>query len=210
MRFVPPASGGRRDCHEPHRSGPTTSMPAVHAAPHDAAARRRAFRHPAVTCAAVNPQAAGELVHLWVVAHDDPDAVMAQRGPVSRAVRELAPDTELVAVGQTARGPAMVVLLESAMIVLQARPVGTATDVATPVRARLVQIAPAGLELEVTEHFEEGAEGLTRVHTWTLRTSSLELRFTGLEALHAGVEAGPDATEALCRTIATRLGWTLP
>ena len=158
----------------------------------------------------MNPQAAGELVQMWVIAHDDMNSVMAQRGPVSRAVRELAPDTELVAVGQTASGPAMVVLLESAMIVLQARPVAAATDVATAVRARLVQIDPARLELEVTEHFEERGGGLTLVHTWTLRTSSLELQLAGSEALNAGVESGPDATEALCRTIATRLGWTLP
>jgi hypothetical protein len=158
----------------------------------------------------MNPQAAGELVHLWVMAHDDPNTVTAQRGPVSRAVRELAPDTDLVAVGQTASGPAMVVLLESAMIVLQARPVAAATDVATAVRARLVQIDPARLDLEVTEHFEERGVGLTLVHTWTLRSSSLELQLTGSEALDAGIEAGPDATEALCRTIATRLGWTLP
>jgi hypothetical protein len=96
------------------------------------------------------------------------------------------------------------------MIVLQARPVAAATDVAIPVRARLVQIDPARLDLEVTEHFEERGVGLTLVHTWTLRSSSLELQLTGSEALDAGIEAGPDATEALCRTIATRLGWTLP
>jgi hypothetical protein len=156
----------------------------------------------------MNPQAAGELVHLWVVAHDDPAAANAQRGPVSRAVRELAPDAQHTAVGHTASGPAMVVLLESALIVIQARP--GATDVATPVRARLVQLDPARLDIEVTEHFEERETGLTRTHTWTLRTSSLELQLAGREALHGSVEAGPDPTEAMCRTIAARLGWTLP
>ncbi len=154
----------------------------------------------------MNPQAAGELVHLWVVAHDDPTTVNAQRGPVSRAVRELAPDAQYTAVGHTASGPAMVVLLESALIVLQVRAVEAADDVATPVRARLVQIDRDSVDLEVTEHQQEGA----LVHTWTLRTKALELELNGREAVHGGVEAGPDSTEAMCRAIATRLGWTLP
>ena len=55
----------------------------------------------------MNPQAAEKLVHFWLQAHDDPEKVAPQRGPVSRAVRELAPDGRLVGIGQTPSGPAM-------------------------------------------------------------------------------------------------------
>ena len=55
----------------------------------------------------MNPQAAGELVHLWLQAHEDPASVATQRGPVSRAIRELAPDGHPVGVGQTTTGPAI-------------------------------------------------------------------------------------------------------
>ncbi len=35
----------------------------------------------------MNPQAAGELVHLWLQAHDDPASVASLGGPVSGAIR---------------------------------------------------------------------------------------------------------------------------
>jgi hypothetical protein len=158
----------------------------------------------------MNPQAAGELVHQWLLAHDEPAAVAQQRGPVSRAVRELAPDAEHAGVGHTPTGPVMAVALESALIVLQARPPAAPADASTPVRARLLQLDPALCELEVTERVEQSGEGQTRVHTWQLRAGGLELQFVGSEAIHGGVEAGPDANEALSRAIASKLGWVLP
>ena len=86
----------------------------------------------------MNPQAAGELVHLWLQAHDDPASVATHRGPVSRAIRELAPDGHLVGVGQTPTGPAMLVLLDAAVLVFQARPLAALHETSVPVRARLL------------------------------------------------------------------------
>ncbi len=80
----------------------------------------------------MNPQAAGELVQLWLEAHDDPASVVTQRGPVSRAIRELAPDGHLVGVGQTPTGPAMAVLLDSALLVFQARPMAAMQESLRP------------------------------------------------------------------------------
>ncbi len=74
----------------------------------------------------MNPQAAGELVHLWAIAHDDPESVSQQRGPVSRTIRELAPDNRLTGIGQTPSGPVMVVLLDAALLVFASRPDGGA------------------------------------------------------------------------------------
>jgi len=158
----------------------------------------------------MNPQAAGELVHLWLLAHDEPAAVAQQRGPVSRAVRELAPDAAHVGVGHTPTGPIMAVLLESALIVLQANPLAADSHASTPVRARLLQLDPAVCGLEVTERFEDRGDVPLRVHVWQLRAGGLELQFVGRETMHAGVEATPDATEALSRSIAAKLGWVLP
>ncbi len=163
----------------------------------------------------MNPQAAGELVHLWLSAHDDPAAVASQRGPVSRAVRELAPDGRLVGIGQTPSGPAMAVLLDDALLVFQARPLAALDDASMPVRARLLQLAVGHAELEVTERFEDrpdltGAIQPTRVHLWQLHASGIDLRIDGTEVVHAGVEAGVDANEALGRAIAAKLGWELP
>ena len=163
----------------------------------------------------MNPQAAGELVHLWLQAHDDPASVASQRGPVSRAVRELAPDGRLVGIGQTPTGPAMAVLLDTALLVFQARPLAALDDTSVPVRARLLQLSAGGAELEVTERFEDrpdptGAVKPTRVHLWQIRASGIDLRIDGTEVVHAGVEAGPDANEALGRAIAAKLGWALP
>jgi hypothetical protein len=156
----------------------------------------------------MNPQAAGELVHLWLLAHDDPGGVAQQRGPVSRAVRELAPDAEHAGIAHTPTGPVMTVLLESAVLVLQARPLAMPDD--APVRARLLQLDPALCELEVSELVERREEGQMRVHTWQLRAGGLELQFVGCEAIHGGLEAGPDAGERLGRAIASKLGWVLP
>ena len=163
----------------------------------------------------MNPQAAGELVHLWLAAHDDPASVAAQRGPVSRAIRELAPDGHLVGVGQTPTGPAMAVLLDAGLLVFQARPMAALHEASVPVRCRLLQLAPGAVDLEVTERFEDradqaGAVKPTRVHLWQLHTEPLDLRIDGTEVVHAGVETGPDGNELLGRAIAGRLGWVLP
>jgi hypothetical protein len=157
----------------------------------------------------MNPQAAGELVHLWLQAHDDPASVASQRGPVSRAIRELAPDGRLVGVGQTPTGPAMAVLLDAGLLVFQARPMAALNEASVPIRCRLLQLAPGCLDIEVTERFEDRPEP-TRVHLWQLHTAGLDLRIDGTEIVHAGVDSGPDANEQLGRAIAAKLGWTLP
>jgi len=157
----------------------------------------------------MNPQAAGELVHLWLQAHEDPASVASQRGPVSRAVRELAPDGRLVGIGQTPTGPAMAVLLDASVLIIQARPLAALDDTSTPVRARLVHLLPGSVQIEVTERFEDRPEPI-RVHLWQLHTEGLDLRIDGTEVVHAGIEAGPDANEALGRAIAGKLGWPLP
>jgi hypothetical protein len=163
----------------------------------------------------MNPQAAGELVHLWLQAHDDPSLVSTQRGPVSRAIRELAPDGHLVGVGQTPTGPAMAVLLDTALLVFQARPMAALHEASVPVRCRLLPLTAGKLDLEVTERFEdlpdlEGAVKPTRVHLWQLHSEQVDLRIDGREVVHAGVEAGADANEHLGRAIAGKLGWELP
>jgi hypothetical protein len=163
----------------------------------------------------MNPQAAGELVHLWLQAHDDPASVASQRGPVSRAIRELAPDNRLVGVGQTPTGPAMAVLLDAGLLVFQARPMAALNETSVPVRCRLLPLLPTRLDLEVTERFEDlpdldGAVKPTRVHVWQIHTEAVDLRIDGREVVTGGVEAGPDGNERLGRTIAARLGWELP
>ena len=164
----------------------------------------------------MNPQAAGELVQLWLEAHDDPASVVTQRGPVSRAIRELAPDGHLVGVGQTPTGPAMAVLLDAALLVFQARPMAALHE---SLRARSAAACCTSrrvtLDLEVTERFEDrpdltGNVKPTRVHLWQLHTEALDLRIDGLEVVHTGVEAGPDPNERLGRAIAGKLGWQLP
>jgi hypothetical protein len=163
----------------------------------------------------MNPQAAGELVHLWLQAHEDPASVASQRGPVSRAIRELAPDGRLVGVGQTPTGPAMAVLLDAGLLVFQARPMAALDESAVPVRCRLLHLIAGQVELEVTERFEDraeltGAVKPTRVHLWQLHTDGLDLRIDGTEVVQAGVESGPDPNEQLGRAIAEKLGWKLP
>ena len=163
----------------------------------------------------MNPQAAGELVHLWLQAHDDPASVASRRGPVSRAVRELAPDGHLVGVGQTTTGPAMAVLLDAGLLVFQARPMAALVETSVPVRCRLLPLLPAKLDLEVTERFEDladldGAVKPTRVHVWQLHTEAVDLRIDGHEVVTGGVESGPDGNEQLGRAIALKLGWELP
>ena len=157
----------------------------------------------------MNPQAAGELVHFWLQAHDDPESVAPQRGPVSRAVRELAPDNRPVGVGQTPSGPAMAILLDTGLLVFQARPMAALDETSVPVRCRLLHLSPATVSLEVTERFEDRPEP-TRVHLWQLHTEGLDLRIDGTEVVHAGVESGPDPNELLGRAIAGKLGWPLP
>ena len=135
--------------------------------------------------------------------------------PVSRAVRELAPDNRLVGVGQTPTGPAMAVLLDTGLLVFQARPMAALNETGVPVRCRLLHLMPGSLDLEVTERFEDrpdltGTVKPTRVHLWQLHTEGLDLRIDGTEVVHAGVETGPDPNEQLGRAIAAKLGWTLP
>lgn len=165
----------------------------------------------------MNPQAAGELVHLWLQAHEDPATVSAQRGPVSRAVRALVPDAEHTAVGRTPAGPAMVVLVEPALIVLDAAPF-TGDGARPGVRARLVRLDPEHSELEVVERFEErpGPDGdprTVRMRRWQLRADGIVLQIEGAEVVQGGTQAElghPDAGEALGRVIAARVGWRLP
>jgi hypothetical protein len=164
----------------------------------------------------MNPQAAGELVHLWVQAHDDPALVSQQSGPVSRAVRALVPDAEHVAVGRTSTGPAMLALAGPALMVVDAQPAGSAYDGPPAVRARLLALDPASADLEVAERFEQRAEGgivLTRVRRWRLRIRDVDLQLEGSEVVQGappGELGRPDANEVLARVIATRLGWRLP
>jgi hypothetical protein len=159
----------------------------------------------------VNPQAAGELVHLWVLAHDDPAEMNPHRGPVSRTIRELAPDGHLTGIGQTPTGPAMLLLLDDALLVFQARPLAALGDASMPVRARLVRL-DASAELEVTERVDERLDGSppVHVHAWQLRAGGVDLRIDGAEVVVAGVESGPDFNEQLGRAIAGKLGWVLP
>ncbi|HET8950993.1 MAG TPA: hypothetical protein VFN44_10800 [Solirubrobacteraceae bacterium] len=163
----------------------------------------------------MNPQAAGDLVDLWLQAHDDPSSVVAQRGPVSRAIRELAPDGRRAGIGQTPTGPAMAVLLDTGLLVFHARPMAALDETSVPVRCRLLHLTPEHVDLEVTERFEDrpdfdGAIKPTRVHLWHLHTDNLDLRIDGSEVVHAGVETGPDLNEQLGRAVATKLGWQLP
>ena len=153
----------------------------------------------------MNPQAAGELVHLWASAHDDPESVAQQRGPVSRAIRELAPDNTLVGVGHTASGPVMLVLLGDTMLVFAARPLAALQEGSVPVRAKLLRL-DASADLEVTERWDD----TTRVHLWSLRSGGMDIRIDGAEIVDQDVEAGHDPNEALGRAIAVKLGWPLP
>jgi hypothetical protein len=163
----------------------------------------------------MNPQAAGDLVDLWLQAHDDPAGVASRRGPVSRAIRELAPDGHKAGIGQTPAGPAMAVLLDAGLLVFHARPMAALDEATVPVRCRLLHLRPELVDLEVTERFEDrpdfdGAIKPTRVHLWQLHTENLDLRIDGTEVVHSGMETGPDLNEQLGRAIAAKLGWQLP
>ena len=158
----------------------------------------------------MNPQDAGELVHLWLLAHEDPADMNSHRGPISRTLRELAPDGRRTGIGQTPTGPVMLILLDDALLVFQARPLAALGDTTMPVRARLVRL-DSSAELEVTERFDERADSPpVRVHAWQLRASGIDVRIDGREVVVAGVEAGPDYNEQLGRAIAGKLGWVLP
>jgi hypothetical protein len=153
----------------------------------------------------MNPQDAGELAQLWVLAHEDPGEMSHHRGPVSRTLRELAPDGRQTGIGQTPTGPVMIVLLDDSMLVFQARPLAAVADNAMPVRGRLVRL-DENTELEVTERLDD----TVRVHAWQIRASGIDVRVDGREIVQAGVEAGPDPNERLGRAIAAKLGWQLP
>jgi hypothetical protein len=157
----------------------------------------------------MNPQDAGELAHLWALAHDDPSEMSAHTGPVSRTLRELAPDRRPSGIAQTPTGPAMLILLDDALLVFASRPLAALGDTSMPVRARLVRLDPVTSELEVTERFDDGPAPI-RVHAWQLRAGGMDLRIDGRETVHAGIESGPDPNEKLGRAIAGKLGWTLP
>lgn len=154
----------------------------------------------------MNPQDAGELVHLWAVAHDDPESVAPQRGPVSRAIRELAPDNRLRGIGQTPSGPVMLVMLDDALLVFASRPLAALNETSVPVRAKLLRIAPGEAELEVTERWDD----TRRVHVWQVHAGGMDIRIDGVELVHEGIEGGHEPNEALARAIAAKLGWTLP
>ena len=159
----------------------------------------------------MNPQDAGELAHLWALAHENPSEMGGHTGPVSRTLRELAPDGKPTGIAQTPTGPAMVILLDDALLVFQSRPLASLGDTSMPVRARLMRLDPVTSELEVTERFDEGGGSApTRVHAWQIRAGGVDLRIDGREVVHAGIEAGPDPNEKLGRAIAGKLGWTLP
>jgi hypothetical protein len=157
----------------------------------------------------MNPQDAGELAHLWALAHDDPAEIAGHTGPVSRTLRELLPDGRPNGIAHTPSGPAMVILLDDALLVFASRPLAALGDTSMPVRARLVRLDPVTTELEVTERFDEGAAPV-RAHGWQLRAGGVDLRIEGREVVRAGIEGGPDANEKLGRAIAGKLGWTLP
>jgi len=156
----------------------------------------------------MNPQDAGELAHLWALAHENPSEMGAHTGPVSRTLRELAPDGKATGIAHTPTGPAMVILLDDALLVFASRPLAALGDTSMPVRARLVRLDAGASELEVTERFEEGQP--VRVHAWQVRAGGLDLRIDGREVVEAGVEPGPDPNEKLGRAIAAKLGWQLP
>jgi hypothetical protein len=157
----------------------------------------------------MNPQDAGELTHLWALAHDDPAEMSAHTGPVSRSLRELGPDGRPGGIAQTPTGPAMVILLDDALLVFASRPPAALGDTSMPVRARLVRLDPVTTELEVTERFEEGMAPV-RVHAWQVRAGGMDLRIEGRDTVRPGFESGPDPNEKLGRAIAGKLGWTLP
>jgi hypothetical protein len=159
----------------------------------------------------MNPQDAGELAHLWALAHENPAEMGAHTGPVSRTLRELAPDGKPTGIAQTPTGPAMVILLDDALLVFQSRPLAALGDTSMPVRARLVRLDEATSELEVTERFEEDAGAPpARTHAWQLRAGGVDLRIDGREVVRTGMDGGPDPNEKLGRAIAGRLGWVLP
>lgn len=158
----------------------------------------------------MNPQDAGELAHLWALAHEDPAEMGAHTGPVSRTLRELAPDGKPAGIAHTPSGPAMVILLGDALLVFQS-PLAAMGDTSMPVRARLVSLDAASSELEVTERFDEGAGAPpVRVHAWQVRAGGMDLRIDGREVVQAAVQDGRDPNEKLGRAIAERLGWDLP
>src|SRR4051794_24023019 len=144
----------------------------------------------------MNPQDAGELAHLWALANEDPAEMGAHTGPVSRTLRELAPDGKPTGVAQTPTGPAMVILLDDALLVFAARPLAALADNSMPVRARLARLDPGSSELEVTERFEEEGQPV-RVHAWQVRVGGLDLRIEGREVVQSDVEDGRDPNEKL-------------
>ena len=110
---------------------------------------------------------------------------------------------------------AMAVLLDTGLLVFQARPMAALNETSMPVRCRLLHLMPGSVELEVTERFEDrpdhtGTVKPTRVHLWQLHAEGLDLRIDGTEVVHSGVETGPDPNEQLGRAIASKLGWELP
>jgi hypothetical protein len=161
----------------------------------------------------MDPQAAGELVQAWLQAHDDPAAVSSQRGPVSRAVRALLPDAKHMGVAHTSTGPAMAVLIEGALLLVQAQVADAGDPTPPPVRARLVRLDAAATDIEVLERFEGHAGRMLRMRRWRLRSAGIELQFEGGEVVQGGTldeQGRPDANETLSRVIAARLGWQLP
>ena len=150
----------------------------------------------------MDPQAAGELVEAWILV---PGAgTPRDHGPVSRSVRALAPDSDLKGVGDTALGPAMAVLLDGALLVLEVRRAASG-DAPAVIAHRLRLDDRADLAVEETYEQTDGVQVCLRV--WKLDTPSVSFRLRGAEALSGG---GPDGNERLGRAIAAALGWPTP
>jgi hypothetical protein len=148
----------------------------------------------------MDPQAAGELVEAWLLV---PGAgTPRDHGPVSRSVRALAPDAELKGVGDTALGPAMAVLLEGALLVLEVR--RAASGDAPAVIAHRLRLDDRA-DLAVEETYEQAEGELVRRRAWKLDAAGLTFRLRSAET-----STGPDANERLARAVAAALGWTIP
>jgi hypothetical protein len=148
----------------------------------------------------MDPQQAGELVEAWLLV---PGAgAPRDHGPVSRSVRALAPDSELTGVGDTALGPAMAVMLDGALLVLEVR--RAASGDAPAVIAHRLRLDDRA-DLAVEETYEQVDGVLVRRRAWKLDAAGVTFRIRTSET-----NTGPDGNERLARAVAAALGWSLP
>jgi hypothetical protein len=148
----------------------------------------------------MDPQAAGELVEAWL--HVPGAGTPRDHGPVSRSVRALAPDSDVVGVGDTALGPAMAVLLEGALLVLEVR--RAASGDAPAVIAHRLKLDDRA-DLAVEETYEQTDSELVRRRAWKLDAAGVTFRIRSAET-----NSGPDGNERLARAVAAELGWAIP